>query len=89
MDARLSDRGIRVPLAHFAADSAPSCMIVSCWSVANCVSCRLVAIGPALGCTVRALACAARTAAGRTDARWRAPATVVCPWAMHKRRVTA
>ena len=46
MDARLNDRGIRVPLPHFAADSAPYGMIVSCWSVANCVSSRLVAIGP-------------------------------------------
>ena len=42
-----------------------------------------------MGCTVRALACAVRTAAGCTDARWRAPAAVVCPWAMHERRTTA
>ena len=42
-----------------------------------------------MGCTVRATACAVRTAAGRTDARWRAPAAVVCPWAMHERRTTA
>ena len=69
VDAVLNDRGTRVPLPHFAADSALCDMIVSCSSVAICVSCRLVSIGPVLECTVRALACAVRTAAGRTGAR--------------------
>ena len=89
VDARLHDRGIGAPLQHFAADSALYDVVCSCWCVAHCVSCRLVAIGAALGCTVRALACAVRTAAGRTGAPQRAPPAAACPWVVHTRRIMA
>ena len=81
-------RGTCVPVRPFLADFTPCDVVSTFWRAAHCASGRLAATGAAVGCTVRAVACAARTVAVRIDARCSAPAAAARPRMTRGERAT-